>query len=79
LICWIRGDHPADGQALGGRRGIVYGKRVKRKGETFFKKLSAALYYRLLSSMSAYPIPLDTGDFGHRAQRCGRVSAYAGA
>ncbi|MEN6338922.1 MAG: glycosyltransferase family 2 protein, partial [Clostridiaceae bacterium] len=42
---------------------IVYGKRVKRKGETFFKKLSAALYYRLLSSMSAYPIPLDTGDF----------------
>ncbi len=42
---------------------IVYGKRVKRKGETFLKKLSAAMYYRLLSAMSAYPIPLDTGDF----------------
>ena len=42
---------------------IVYGKRVKRKGETFFKKLTAAMYYRVLSSMSAYPIPLDTGDF----------------
>jgi dolichol-phosphate mannosyltransferase len=42
---------------------IVYGKRVKRKGETIFKKLTASLYYRLLSWMSAYPIPLDTGDF----------------
>ena len=42
---------------------IVYGKRLKRKGETVFKKLTAKLYYRLLSSMSAYPIPLDTGDF----------------
>ncbi len=42
---------------------IVYGKRLKRKGETLFKKLTAAMYYRLLSWMSAYPIPLDTGDF----------------
>ena len=42
---------------------IVYGKRIKRRGETLFKKLTAALYYRLLAWMSAYPIPLDTGDF----------------
>ncbi|MCL2671158.1 MAG: glycosyltransferase family 2 protein [Clostridiales bacterium] len=42
---------------------IVYGKRAKREGETIFKKLTAAVYYRLLRSMSAYPIPLDTGDF----------------
>ena len=42
---------------------VVYGKRLKRKGETVFKKLTAKLYYRLLSWMSAYPIPLDTGDF----------------
>ena len=42
---------------------IVYGKRQKREGETFFKKFTAACYYRLLTSMSAYPIPLDTGDF----------------
>ncbi|MEZ4629016.1 MAG: glycosyltransferase family 2 protein, partial [Eubacteriales bacterium] len=42
---------------------IVYGKRLKRKGETLLKKLTAALYYRLLAWMSAYPIPLDTGDF----------------
>ena len=42
---------------------IVYGKRTKRKGETIFKRFTAYLYYRLLSSMSAYPIPLDSGDF----------------
>ena len=42
---------------------IVYGKRKKREGETFFKKFTAACYYRLLTAMSAYPIPLDTGDF----------------
>ncbi len=42
---------------------IVYGKRKKRMGETVFKKFTAAAYYRLLSAMSAYPIPLDTGDF----------------
>ncbi len=42
---------------------IVYGQREKRQGETFFKKFTAACYYRLLSAMSAYPIPLDTGDF----------------
>ena len=42
---------------------IVYGQRKKREGETFLKKFTAACYYRLLTAMSAYPIPLDTGDF----------------
>lgn len=42
---------------------IAYGKRLKREGETIFKKFTAFCYYRLLSAMSAYPIPLDTGDF----------------
>lgn len=42
---------------------IVYGKRAKREGETAMKKLTAFCYYRLLASMSAYPIPMDTGDF----------------
>ena len=42
---------------------IAYGKRLKREGETIFKKFTAFCYYRLLNSMSAYPIPLDTGDF----------------
>ena len=42
---------------------VVYGKRAKRQGETFMKKFTAHMYYRLLKTMSAYPIPLDTGDF----------------
>ena len=42
---------------------IAYGKRLHRKGETAAKKLTAWYYYRLLNFMSAYPIPLDTGDF----------------
>jgi len=42
---------------------IAYGKRLKRHGETMMKKFTAWCYYRLLSAMSAYPIPLDTGDF----------------
>ena len=42
---------------------IAYGKRLKREGETVFKKLTVFCYYRLLNAMSAYPIPLDTGDF----------------
>lgn len=42
---------------------IIYGKRVKREGESAFKRLTAWGYYRLLSAMSTYPIPLDSGDF----------------
>ena len=42
---------------------IAYGKRLHRKGETAAKKFTAWCYYRLLNFMSAYPKPLDTGDF----------------
>lgn len=42
---------------------IVYGKRQARQGETAFKKFTAHCYYRVLTRLSAYPIPLDTGDF----------------
>ena len=42
---------------------IAYGKRLKREGETVFKKFTAFCYYRMLNAMSAYHIPLDTGDF----------------
>ncbi|NCB31389.1 MAG: glycosyltransferase, partial [Clostridia bacterium] len=42
---------------------IAYGQRTRREGETIFKRFTAWCYYRLLSSMSAWPIPLDTGDF----------------
>lgn len=42
---------------------VVYGKRLRRKGETLFKKTTAKLYYRLLRNMTSVDIPVDTGDF----------------
>ncbi|MFC5704365.1 glycosyltransferase family 2 protein [Cohnella faecalis] len=42
---------------------VVYGKRIARKGETWFKKTTAAMFYRLLRSMTSVNIPVDTGDF----------------
>lgn len=42
---------------------VVYAQRQKRKGETFFKRASAAFFYRLLQKMTNVDIPEDTGDF----------------
>lgn len=42
---------------------VVYAKRTKRKGETYFKKQTAAMFYRFLRTMTDIDIPLDTGDF----------------
>jgi dolichol-phosphate mannosyltransferase len=42
---------------------VVYGQRIKRHGETAFKRGTAALFYRMLGSMVDTPIPRDTGDF----------------
>lgn len=42
---------------------VVYGKRLKRKGETAFKKLTAKIFYRTLRSLTNVEIPVDTGDF----------------
>ncbi|MCD2348306.1 glycosyltransferase family 2 protein [Clostridium guangxiense] len=42
---------------------VVYGKRAKREGETFFKKFTAKAFYRTLKSMTDIDIPVDTGDF----------------
>jgi len=42
---------------------VVYAKRVHRKGESVFKKITASLYYRLINFLSETPIPSDVGDF----------------
>ncbi len=42
---------------------VVYAVRKERKNETFFKKTTAKLFYRLLRKMSDVKIPVDTGDF----------------
>ena len=42
---------------------VVYAQRKARKGESYFKKMSAALFYRLLKRLTTFEIPVDTGDF----------------
>lgn len=42
---------------------VVYGLRIKRKGETFFKKVTAKIYYRILNKLTDVDIPVDVGDF----------------
>jgi dolichol-phosphate mannosyltransferase len=42
---------------------VVYAVRRKREGESIFKKLTAAAFYRVLDRVTDTPIPLDTGDF----------------
>ena len=42
---------------------VVYAKRKSRKGETFMKKLTAKIFYRLLQRITSVTIPVDTGDF----------------
>lgn len=42
---------------------VVYCVRQKREGETFFKKISARMFYRSMNSLSEVKFPLDTGDF----------------
>jgi dolichol-phosphate mannosyltransferase len=42
---------------------VVYAKRKKRIGESFFKRMTASLFYRLLKNMTNVEVPVDTGDF----------------
>lgn len=42
---------------------IVYARRIQRAGETWFKRLSASLFYRFLAKMTSVEIPRDVGDF----------------
>ena len=42
---------------------VVYARRRIRKGESFLKKLTAKVFYRLMDRITTIRIPLDTGDF----------------
>lgn len=42
---------------------VVYGVRESREGETWFKLLTAKLFYRIIHRITSVNIPLDTGDF----------------
>lgn len=42
---------------------VVYGKRLKRKGESIFKRATAKVFYRILRRLTEFDIPVDAGDF----------------
>lgn len=42
---------------------VVYGKRIERKGESIFKKVSAKVFYKVLHNLTDETIPTDVGDF----------------
>jgi len=42
---------------------VVYATRKKRKGETFSKRFTARVFYRLIHRLADVNIPVDTGDF----------------
>ncbi|HEX6841321.1 MAG TPA: glycosyltransferase family 2 protein [Stellaceae bacterium] len=54
---------------MDGGADVVYGQRQEREGETWFKRWSAALFYRTLAHMTDVDVPLDTGDFRLMSRR----------
>ena len=48
----------------------VYARRNSRKGETFLKKFTSKLYYKVLQSLTRVEIQKDTGDFRLLDRRC---------
>ncbi len=42
---------------------VVYGQRIDREGETWFKLWTARAFYQFINLLSDVPIPIDTGDF----------------
>lgn len=48
----------------------VYAKRKSRKGETWLKKFTSKMYYKVLQSLTNVEIQKDTGDFRLLDRRC---------
>ena len=48
---------------------VVYGRRRRREGETWFKLLTARWFYRLFALMIPIEVPLDAGDFRLMSRR----------
>lgn len=42
---------------------VVYAQRADRKGESFFKKITAKWFYKIINKLTKINIPVDTGDF----------------
>jgi dolichol-phosphate mannosyltransferase len=48
---------------------VVYGRRTRRRGESWFKRASAAVFYRTIRRLTSVDIPRDTGDFRLMSRR----------
>ena len=48
----------------------VYAKRTSRKGESWLKKTTSSVFYRVLQHSTRIPIQKDTGDFRLLDKRC---------
>lgn len=48
---------------------VVYAQRTSRAGESFLKKFTASMFYRVANSIGERPIPADTGDFRLMSRR----------
>jgi polyisoprenyl-phosphate glycosyltransferase len=49
---------------------MVYAKRRERRGETWLKRATAALFYRIICRIGETEIPANTGDFRLLNRRC---------
>ena len=52
---------------------VVYAVRARRKGERFWKRFTAKVFYRLIHRITDINIPVDTGDFRLMDARVARV------
>lgn len=48
---------------------VVAGQRLERQGESWFKRMTAAAFYRVMARLAAIPVPRDTGDFRLMSRR----------
>jgi dolichol-phosphate mannosyltransferase len=49
---------------------VVFGRRVMRAGETWFKRATAWLFYRLMRTLVYKDLPVDSGDFRLISRNC---------
>jgi len=48
----------------------VYARRKSRAGESWFKKITSEVFYKILQKSTSIPIQQDTGDFRLLSKRC---------
>jgi polyisoprenyl-phosphate glycosyltransferase len=48
---------------------VIYAQRRERQGETWLKKLTASLFYRLMKRVGRAELPINTGDFRLMSRR----------